>query len=72
MKKFLDCKGLECPQPVIKVFLEANKLPTGTVLEVHADCPTFESDIRKWCEEHGKVLMNMVDHGDYKEAVIQL
>jgi len=29
----------------------------GEVMEVVADCESFEKDIRSWCEQHKKVLI---------------
>jgi TusA-related sulfurtransferase len=46
-------------------------MPAGSTLEVHADCPTFATDIKKWCNDSGKVLVSCVDHGAYKVATVQ-
>ncbi|MFC1591042.1 sulfurtransferase TusA family protein [Thermodesulfobacteriota bacterium] len=72
MAEILDCKGMKCPQPVLKAAIKANTLPPGTSLEVLADCPTFEADITKWCNDNGKVLVSVVDQGGYCAATIQL
>jgi tRNA 2-thiouridine synthesizing protein A len=72
MAEFLDCKGMKCPQPVLKTAIKANSLPAGSVLEVHADCPSFPDDITKWCGDTGKVLVSLVDQGSHKVATIQL
>ena len=68
----LDFKGLKCPQPVLKTAIKASQLPAGTVIEVHADCASFPDDVRKWCTDMGKVLINLVDNGTYRVATIQL
>lgn len=72
MAEMLNCKGMKCPQPVLKTAIKANTLPAGTVLEVHADCPTFPDDITKWCGDTGKVLVSIVDGDGGKVATIQL
>lgn len=46
----LDCKGLQCPQPRLKMSLTAMSLKPGDILECVADCPTFETDVRDWCK----------------------
>ena len=71
MAEVLDCKGMKCPQPVLKVAIKAKTIAPGTALEVHADCPSFESDINKWCGDMGKVLVSCVDQGGFKVATIQ-
>jgi len=60
MAELLDCKGMKCPKPVLKVAIKAKSIAAGTVLEVHADCSSFPSDIQKWCQDSGKVLINCV------------
>ncbi len=72
MAEVLDCKGLKCPQPVLKTAIKVNTISPGTTLEVHADCPSFSDDIKKWCEDSGKVLVNIVDQGGFNVATIQL
>ena len=72
MAEVLNCKGMKCPQPVLKTAIKANTLPAGTTLEVHADCPSFSDDIRKWCTDTGKVLVSIVDQGGCNVATIQL
>ena len=72
MAEILDCKGLKCPQPVLKTAIKSNSLATGTTLEVLADCSSFSDDITKWCNDTGKVLISLVEQGDHKVATIQL
>ena len=72
MAEILNCRGMKCPQPVLKTAIKANTLPAGTVLEVQADCPSFPDDVKKWCNDTGKVLISLVDKGGYQAATIQL
>ena len=72
MAEVLDCRGLKCPQPVLKAAIKANSLPAGTTLEVHADCSSFSDDITKWCSDTGKVLISIVDQGGFNVATVQL
>ena len=67
----IDALGLKCPQPVLKVAAKAPDLNPGDVLEVLADCPTFEKDLRSWCERMNKVLLWVRDEGSSKKAQIQ-
>ncbi len=72
MTEVLDCKGLKCPQPVLKIAIKTARMAPGSALEVYADCPSFEADVRKWCEDKGKVLVSVVDRGGFSVATIQL
>lgn len=67
----LDAKGLKCPQPTLKVTIMATKMKPGDVLEVLADCPTFENDIKDWCTRSKKVLLWMKVDGGAKRCQIQ-
>lgn len=67
----LDAKGLKCPQPTLKVTAMALKMKPGDVLEVVADCPTFEKDVRDFCTRSKKVLLWMKTENDAKRCQIQ-
>jgi tRNA 2-thiouridine synthesizing protein A len=67
----LDARGLKCPQPTLKITVLAIKMKPGDVLEVVADCPTFEKDVRDWCSRAKKILLWVRDEGAAKKAQIQ-
>ena len=67
----LDAKGLKCPQPTLKVTVMATKMKPGDILEVVADCSTFEKDIRDWCARSKKVLLWFKTEGPAKRCQIQ-
>ncbi|HAR63994.1 MAG: SirA-like protein [Candidatus Margulisiibacteriota bacterium] len=71
VKKEMDCRGLKCPQPLLKVTIEATKMSPGDVLVVRADCHTFETDLRGWAQKMNKVIQEFRNEGTYKTAVIQ-
>ena len=59
----LDTLGLKCPQPVLKIAVQAPKMRAGDILEILGDCPTFEKDLRIWCERLRKVFLSIKDDG---------
>jgi tRNA 2-thiouridine synthesizing protein A len=59
----LNTIGLKCPQPVLKIAVKAPHMKPGDILEVLGDCPTFEKDVRTWCERLGKVFLSTKDEG---------
>ena len=67
----LDTLGQKCPQPVLKIAVKAPDMKPGDILEVLGDCPTFEKDVRTWCERLGKVFLSVQDNGR-KEKRIQI
>lgn len=53
----MDCCGMRCPQPVLRLAVETAEAPAGSVLEIVGDCPTFEKDVRVFCERRNKTLL---------------
>jgi tRNA 2-thiouridine synthesizing protein A len=66
----IDCTGMRCPQPVLKLAVETAETPAGTVVEIVGDCPTFEKDIRTFCDRRKKTLLSV--RGDGVKTVIQI
>jgi tRNA 2-thiouridine synthesizing protein A len=66
----IDCSGMRCPQPVLKLAVETAETPAGTVVEIVGDCPTFEKDIRTFCDRRKKTLLSV--RGDGAKVVIQI
>lgn len=57
--KTLDCIGLYCPEPVFRTREEISSVPVGGILEVLADDPASESDIRSWAKHAGQELISV-------------
>jgi len=60
----LDCIGLFCPEPVFRTRLELDKLSTGQVLEVIADDPAAEEDIKSLVKRTGQELLELKKEGN--------
>lgn len=67
----LNATGLRCPQPVLKIAAKMPEMAGGDILEVSGDCPTFEEDVRKWCERMKKTLLAVNVEGTAKVVQIQ-
>jgi tRNA 2-thiouridine synthesizing protein A len=70
--KVLDARGLRCPQPIQAVITCMHETAPGDTLEVTADCPTFEADIRNWATRGGKTLLAVTRNGEAVTAQILL
>lgn len=69
----LDARGLKCPQPALKAQLLIMKMKAGEVLDVVADCDTFEKDMRDFCARTKKVLLWIRDEpGGFKRCQIRI
>jgi tRNA 2-thiouridine synthesizing protein A len=59
----LDMVGYFCPEPVIRVNEEIESVAVGEVLELLADDPSSESDIRSWAKRAGHELLSVSKEG---------
>jgi acetyl-CoA carboxylase biotin carboxyl carrier protein len=53
----LDATGLRCPLPVLRARKRLAAMPPGAVLEVLADDPAAEADMRAFCQATGHRLL---------------
>jgi tRNA 2-thiouridine synthesizing protein A len=67
----IDARGLKCPQPILKITASAIKMKAGDIIEIIADCSTFENDVRDWCQRSKKMLMWVKEEAGAKKAQIQ-
>jgi tRNA 2-thiouridine synthesizing protein A len=72
MLKSIDARGLKCPQPTLMLMTESMKMTKGDVIEVIANCPTFEHDVRQFCQLKKKALLWIRVEGDAKRCQVQL
>jgi TusA-related sulfurtransferase len=61
-----DAKGLKCPMPTLRMatMLTKQEVKPGDVLEVVADCPSFEKDVKAFCAMYKKVLVVLREEGN--------
>jgi tRNA 2-thiouridine synthesizing protein A len=45
----LDCRGLKCPLPVIRLATSITDVPVGGSVAVVADDPAARPDVPAWC-----------------------
>lgn len=61
----LDCVGMKCPAPVIRIAREAAALgPSGGFLRIRADDPAFRPDLEAWVRSAGAQLVELMDERD--------
>lgn len=64
----LDCKGLSCPMPMMKLAKAMKGLNSGDVLEMIGTDPGTKSDLPKWCEKSGNTLL---EEGEIESGVFR-
>ncbi|MEM4734123.1 MAG: sulfurtransferase TusA family protein [Candidatus Thorarchaeota archaeon] len=55
----LDCTGLYCPQPLFQTREALNKIAVGEILEVLADDPAAEEDIKRLVKRTGQEMVGL-------------
>ena len=70
--KVIDANGLKCPMPALKMLAASRTMEKGDILEVLADCPTFEADVRKWCDQTKRVLLWVKNEGNSKRCCVRI
>ena len=67
----VDCSGLQCPGPIMKVFETMKTLSDGQVMEVSASDPGFTRDIGAWCRRTGNTLVSNEKRGNDYVALVK-
>ena len=67
----LDCLGLYCPEPVFKTRLELDEMKKGEVLEVLADDPAAEEDIKSLVKNLEQELVSVSRDGNKVRILIR-
>ena len=67
----LDCIGLYCPVPIARTREEIDKLESGQILEVEADDPGAEEDIKRWAKHTGHEILSFQKEGNIIRFLIK-
>ena len=66
----VNCSGLQCPGPIMKVFETMKTMQDGEMLEVTASDPGFQADIVSWCRRTGNTVVSNEKRGNEYVAVV--
>jgi TusA-related sulfurtransferase len=69
--QILDCIGLYCPTPVLKTRQEMDKLAIGEILEVLADDPAAEEDLKAWAKRAKQKILKIEKYDEGMRFLIQ-
>ncbi len=58
----LDCRGMLCPLPVIKLAQAFPDIAIGDTITVLADDPAAATDIPAWCRLRSQELVSAIDN----------
>ena len=68
----LDCRGLFCPEPVIRTAEKVREMEAGEVLEVVGTDPGLGIDLPAFCLSHGHRLVGVERRGGEIVCVIEV
>jgi tRNA 2-thiouridine synthesizing protein A len=63
--KTLDCRGLNCPMPIVKTKKEIGSINVGQILEVWTTDPGAKEDFPRWAKRTGNELLKVEDKQGY-------
>jgi TusA-related sulfurtransferase len=69
--KTLDCLGLYCPEPVFRTRTELDEMKVGEVLEVLADDPAAEADIKSLVKNLEQEIISINKKGNAVQILIK-
>lgn len=67
----VDCSGLQCPGPIMKVFEAMNKINDGDIIQVSATDSGFAKDVEAWCRRTGNTLLKIEKEGKNNIVFLQ-
>lgn len=59
----LDCTGLMCPMPIVKLAKKMKQMESGQVLELVADDVGSKEDVPAWCKRTNNELVDQKEEG---------
>lgn len=59
IKEILDCKGLTCPMPMIKLVKMMKGLNSGEILEMLGTDYETKLDLKKWCDKTDHIILEI-------------
>jgi len=67
----VDCSGLQCPGPIMKVYETMNKINDGDIIQVSATDSGFAKDVEAWCRRTGNTLIKVEKNGKQNIVFLQ-
>jgi tRNA 2-thiouridine synthesizing protein A len=67
----LDCKGLNCPMPIVKISRAMKAMAVGEQLRVEATDPAFKADVEAWVRKLGHAIVDFKEEGGVQQALLE-
>lgn len=66
----IDCKGMNCPMPIVHIAKAFRTMAPGDTLTVEADDPAFGADVQAWVRRMGHRLDALEAEGAKQSATL--
>ena len=67
----VDCRGLSCPMPILRVKKELKGLKTGQIVELWSTDPGSKKDLPDFAKKQGDEFLGYVDEAGYTKYLIK-
>ena len=67
----IDCRGLNCPLPILKTKKAVDGLSSGQVLKMLATAPGSVNDVQSWSKRTENTLLDHSEEGGVYSFLIQ-
>ena len=68
----IDCRGQQCPAPILATARAARQLAEGGTIEILADDDAFPMDLRSWCKSSGASILELTPTAEGHRARVQI
>lgn len=55
--RVLDCKGLNCPMPIVRLSQAIHGIESGARIVIEANDPAFRADLEAWVRRFGHTIL---------------
>lgn len=67
----INCRGLQCPGPIVQLFKAAKSCAAGDIMNIEATDLGFKKDIAAWCKKTKNELLSLEEEGGVVKARIK-
>ena len=67
----VDCRGLSCPKPILRVKKELKSLKTGQIIELWSTDPGSKKDMPDFAKKQGNEFLGYADEAGYTKYLIK-
>lgn len=71
MEKYINCRAMQCPGPIMQLFKTIKELESGDVVVIEVTDQGFKKDVAAWCKKTGNELLSLEESGGVITAKVK-